>query len=121
MRTRMVCLEDGITSCGFRKMAAYVAQLHPGTESCYISTERYRSVRTAVRGMGDKAVINDEQIDEMAQDLKDSDLIGFSSMTGYADLTHRVIKRIRELNPSVYIHWDGVACAMQHTTTRQGA
>ncbi|MEA2296493.1 MAG: hypothetical protein QOE86_4132, partial [Solirubrobacteraceae bacterium] len=78
MRTRMVCLEDGITSCGFRKMAAYVAQLEPGTESFYISTERYRSVKTAVRGMGDKAVIGDEQVDEMAQGLADSDLIGFS-------------------------------------------
>ncbi|MEA2222871.1 MAG: anaerobic magnesium-protoporphyrin monomethyl ester cyclase, partial [Solirubrobacteraceae bacterium] len=108
MRTRMVCLEDGITSCGFRKMAAYVAQLQPGTESFYISTERYRSVRTAVRGMGDKAVIGDEQVDEMAHGLQDADLIGFSSMTGYSDLTRRVIKRIRELNPSVYMIWGGI-------------
>src|SRR4030095_8816475 len=102
MRTRMVCLEDGITSCGFRKMAAYAAQLQPGTESFYISTERYRSVRTAVRGIGDKAEVGDEQVDEIAQGLADSDLIGFSSMTGYSALTHRVVKRIRELNPSVY-------------------
>ena len=108
MRTRMVCLEDGITSCGFRKMAAFVTQIHPGTESFYISTERYRSVRTAVRGMGDKAVIGDEQVDEMAQGLKDSDLIGFSSMTGYSDLTRRVVKRVRELNPSVYMIWGGI-------------
>ena len=50
MRVKMVCLEDGVTSCGFRKMAAYVEQLHPGTESCYISTERYRSVRAASGG-----------------------------------------------------------------------
>jgi len=108
MRTRMVCLEDGITSCGFRKMAAYVAQLHAGTESFYISTERYRSVRTAVRGMGDKAVIGDEQVDEMAQGLADADLIGFSSMTGYAELTRRLIKRIREINPAVYMIWGGI-------------
>ena len=108
MRTRMVCLEDGITSCGFRKMAAYVAQLEPGTESFYISTERYRSVKTAVRGMGDKAVIGDEQVDEMAQGLADSDLIGFSSMTGYAELTRRLIKRIREINPGVYMIWGGI-------------
>ena len=46
MKTKMVCLEDGITSCGFRKMAAYVAQLEEDTESCYITTtKRWRSVR----------------------------------------------------------------------------
>ncbi len=108
MKTQMVCLEDGITSCGFRKMAAYVAQLEPETESVYISTERYRSVKAAVRGMGDKGRMPDEQVDEIAQGLKGSDLVGFSSMTGYADLTHRVIKRLRELNPSTYIVWGGI-------------
>ena len=108
MRTRMVCLEDGITSCGFRKMAAFVAQLEPETESFYISTERYRSVRTAVRGMGDKAEVGDEQVDEIAQGLKDSELIGFSSMTGYSELTRRVVARVRELNPSVYMIWGGI-------------
>ena len=108
MKTQMVCLEDGITSCGFRKMAAYVAQLEPGTESVYISTERYRSVKAAVRGMGDKGRMPDEQVDEIAQGLKDADLVGFSSMTGYADLTHRVIKRLRELNPPTYIVWGGI-------------
>ena len=108
MKTQMVCLEDGITSCGFRKMAAYVAQLEPGTESVYISTERYRSVKAAVRGMGDKGRMPDEQVDEIAQGLKGSDLVGFSSMTGYADLTHRVIRRLRELNPQTYIVWGGI-------------
>ena len=113
MRTRMVCLADGITSCGFRKMAAYAARLQAGTESFYISTERYRSVRTAVRGMADKAVVGDEQVDEIAQGLADADLIGFSSMTGYAELTHRVIKRIRQLNPSVYMIWGGIHAIIQ--------
>ena len=108
MRVKMVCLEDGVTSCGFRKMAAYVERLHPGTESCYISTERYRSVRAAVRGMGDKAEVSEDQVDEIGQNLKDSDLIGFSSMTGYADLTRRVIKRVRELNPQTYMIWGGI-------------
>ena len=108
MRVKMVCLEDGITSCGFRKMAAYVERLHPGTESCYISTERYRSVRAAVRGMGDRAVVSDTQVDEIAEGLRGSDLIGFSSMTGYAELTRRVIKRVRELSPQTYMIWGGI-------------
>ncbi|MDQ3850685.1 MAG: radical SAM protein, partial [Actinomycetota bacterium] len=109
MRIQMVCLEDGITSCGFRKMAAYVARLNEQTESCYVSTQRYRSVRTAVKGtLGDKGQLGEEQVDEIAQGLKDADLLGFSSMTGYADLTRRVIKRVRELNPSTYMIWGGI-------------
>ena len=49
--------------------------------------------------MGDKARVSDDQVDEIGQGLKDADLIGFSSMTGYAELTRRVIKRVRELDP----------------------
>jgi anaerobic magnesium-protoporphyrin IX monomethyl ester cyclase len=110
MKTKMVCLEDGITSCGFRKMAAYVAQLEPDTESCYITTtKRWRSVRGAIAGtIGDKPHIGDEEIDEMAQGLKDAELIGYSSMTGYSDLTARVIKRVRELSPDTYQIWGGI-------------
>jgi radical SAM superfamily enzyme YgiQ (UPF0313 family) len=29
-------------------------------------------------------------------------------MTGYADLTHRIIRRVRHLNPSVYMIWGGI-------------
>ncbi len=110
MKTKMVCLEDGITSCGFRKMAAYVAELEPDTESCYITTtSRWRSVRGALAGtIGNKPIIGDDEIDEMAHGLKDAELIGYSSMTGYADLTRRVIKRVRELSPDTYQIWGGI-------------
>ena len=58
--------------------------------------------------MGDKGRMPDEQVDEIAHGLAGSDLVGLSSMTGYADLTHRVIKRLRELSPSTYIVWGGI-------------
>ena len=110
MRIQLVCLEDGITSCGFRKVAAYVERLHPGTESCYVSTRSYRTVRAAVSGtMGTLSTLLDaEQVEEIAQGLRHAELLGFSSMTGYAGLTRGVIKRVRELNPSAYIVWGGI-------------
>ena len=110
MRIQLVCLEDGITSCGFRKVAAYVERLHPGTESCYVSTRSYRTVRAAVSGtMGTlSTLLDEEQVEEIAQGLRHADLLGFSSMTGYAGLTRGVIKRVRELNPSAYIVWGGI-------------
>ena len=110
MRIQLVCLEDGITSCGFRKLAAYAERLHPGTRSCYVSTRSYRTVRAAVSGtMGTLATVHDRaQVEEIAQGLCKADLLGFSSMTGYAGLTRRVIQRVRELNPSVYMVWGGI-------------
>jgi len=110
LRIQLVCLEDGITSCGFRKVAAYVERLHPGTESCYVSTRSYRTVRAAVSGtMGTLSTLLDaEQVEEIAQGLRHAELLGFSSMTGYAGLTRGVIKRVRELNPSAYIVWGGI-------------
>jgi radical SAM superfamily enzyme YgiQ (UPF0313 family) len=106
---RLVCLEDGITSCGFRKIAAYVSRLNPETESCYISTNRYRSLKNAIRGTyGGKGELGDSEVDEIAHGLAGSDLVGFSSMTGYADLTRRVIKRLREIDPKTFILWGGI-------------
>lgn len=108
MRVRLVCLEDGITSCGFRKMAAFAQRLHPGAESCYVSTQRYLGVRSAVAGSIGRGQLGDDQVDEIAERLAGADVLGFSSMTGYAALTRRVIQRVRERNPSVYMIWGGI-------------
>src|SRR6202035_1447591 len=109
MQVRMVSLEDGITSCGFRKMAAFVAGLNADTQACYVTTNRYRGIRNALfGGLGSGGGLADDEVDEIAQGLSTADLIGFSSMTGYADLTHRIIRRVRELNPSVYMIWGGI-------------
>ncbi len=104
----MVCLEDGIMSCGFRKMAAWVERLNEDTETCYISTNRYGGLRYLRGQMGDSPAIDADGIDEIARGLADADLIGFSSMTGYSDLTKSVITRIRELSPRPYLIWGGI-------------
>jgi len=105
----MVCLEDGITSCGFRKMAAYVTELNPETESCYVSTNQFHRFGNNVLGrFGTIGELSDDGVDEVAQHLVRSDLIGFSSMTGYADLTRRIIKRVREVDPTTFMMWGGI-------------
>ncbi len=109
MRIKMVCLEDGITSCGFRKMAAYVAKLNPDTESCYVSTNRFKSLPNLLRGtFGTEGELTDDGVDQIAQHLATADMVGFSSMTGYAELTRRVAKRIRTIDPSTFIIWGGI-------------
>jgi anaerobic magnesium-protoporphyrin IX monomethyl ester cyclase len=60
----MVCLEDGITSCGFRKIPAHVAQLNPDTEAYYVTTNRYRGIRNALfGGLGSGGELNDDEVD----------------------------------------------------------
>jgi anaerobic magnesium-protoporphyrin IX monomethyl ester cyclase len=108
VKVKMVCLEDGITSCGFRKMAAYVARINADTEALYVTTGRYRGIRAALFGLGSGGGLTDDEVDEIAQGLLGADLIGFSSMTGYADLTRRVSQRLRTLDPSVYQVWGGI-------------
>src|SRR5215210_1644460 len=98
MRIKMVCLEDGITSCGFRKMAAFVANLNPDTESCYVSTNQFKALKNLIQGtLGVTGELNDEGVDLAAQYLAQADMVGYSSMTGYSELTRRIIKRVREI------------------------
>jgi radical SAM superfamily enzyme YgiQ (UPF0313 family) len=91
-------------------MAAYVARLNPDTTAYYVTTtQQYKSVRNAVSGhRGDGGELSDDQVDEVARGLLGSDLIGFSSMTGYAELMRRISRRVRELDPSVYMVWGGI-------------
>jgi len=105
----MVCLEDGITSCGFRKMAAYVLRHNADTEACYVTTNRYRGIRNALfGGLGSGGALTADEAAEVALGLVGADLIVFSSMTGYADLTQRIVRRVRELSPSTFMIWGGI-------------
>ena len=91
MKIHMVSLEDGITATGFRKMAAYVERLNADTRVFYVGTQRYRSMwKSFVRKMGETRAFGDDQIDEIAQGLAGADIVAFSSMTGYSDLTKRL-------------------------------
>jgi len=110
LRIKLVSLEDGITSCGFRKIAAYIARVNPETESYYVSTtKQFLSIRNAIRGtFGENVEVGDQQVDEIARGLADADLLGFSAMTGYAGLTRRVIRRVREIAPRTFMIWGGI-------------
>ena len=109
MRIKMVCLEDGITSCGFRKMAAYVERTNPDSEARYVSTDMFGRFGKYILGLpGCVGELDDDGVDELAQGLTGNDLVGFSSMTGYSDLTRRIITRLRKLEPDTYIVWGGI-------------
>jgi hypothetical protein len=84
LRIRLVNLEDGIISCGFRKMASLIESLNPETQAYYICTSSYRSFLSAVLGRtGDEGMLSRECIDEIARDLVKADLVGSWCMTGF--------------------------------------
>ena len=109
MRIKLVSLEDGITACGFRKFAAFAARLEPDTRSYYVSTVGgLRSIRNNLRRRRGSGELGADDVDVIARELADCDILGLSSMTGYADLTRAVIARVRELRPETFIVWGGI-------------
>src|SRR5260370_26093678 len=109
MKIHLVSLEDGITAIGFRRMAAFIEQINPNTRVFYVGTRRYLSLSKLIwRTMGEARSFGREEIDEIAEDLAGADLVAFSSMTGYANLTKALASRIREINPRAYVMWGGI-------------
>lgn len=105
----MVSMEDGIMACGFRKFAGTVERLIPDARFCFVSTNDFRSLSSALIGnTGGGGELDAVAIDEIAQGLVGNDLLGFSSMTGYAGLTKAVIKRVREIDSATTIIWGGI-------------
>lgn len=109
MKIHMISLEDGITAIGFRKIASYVERLNSDTKIFYVGTRSYRSFwKSFSRAMGDAREFTADDVDEIAQGLADADIIAFSSMSGYSDLTKRLVARVRQASPSSYVMWGGI-------------
>src|SRR5437764_1211081 len=109
MKIHLVSLEDGITATGFRKFAAYAEKINPDTRTFYVGTQRYRSMwKSFARKVGEGRSFGANEVEEIARELANADVVAFSSMTGYADLTKELATRVRELNPKAYTMWGGI-------------
>ncbi len=108
MKIAMVCVEDGLMSVGTRKMTAFVRTLNPDTTASYVTYDNFRSLWRTLLGENGASRFSEELISEMAEPLAKADMVCFSSMTGYAVLTSKIIRRIREINPHSYIVWGGI-------------
>jgi radical SAM superfamily enzyme YgiQ (UPF0313 family) len=109
MKIHLVSLEDGITATGFRKFAAYAEKINADTRTFYVGTQRYRSMwKSFARKVGETRAFGAKEVDEIAHELAAADVVAFSSMTGYADLTKELATRVREINPNAYTMWGGI-------------
>lgn len=109
MKIAIVCVEDGLASVGVRKMASLIRSLNKDTMLYYVPYKNSRSLYEAWRGThGDSDDVSEDIVREIAEALGDADIVGFSSMTSYSDLTKEIIAQIRKVNPKTYIIWGGI-------------
>ena len=108
MRVNLVCVEDGIISVGFRKMVSYARLQEPDTHGYFVALNNNLSLINLLTGKyGEAKQISSKLIEEIAEPLAQGDIVGFSSMTGYAELTKKIILKIQAINPKIYVLWGG--------------
>jgi len=108
MKIKLVNVEDGIISCGFRKMSAFVERLNQDTHSYYVTTKDSRALSTKLLSRYGTSSLEAEAVDEIADGLLDADLLGFSCMTAYSDLTRAIIARVKAKSSRPYVLWGGI-------------
>jgi len=64
--------------------------------------------KSFARKVGETRAFGAREVDEIAHELAAADVVAFSSMTGYADLTKELATRVREINPNAYTMWGGI-------------
>ena len=104
MRINLVSVEDSLMTVGLRKLISYTKSLHSDLGSYFIPLKRNRSIwRMATGDFGDVSGLSDsnpEEIRRVAETLSKADIVGFSCMTGYADLAKSIMRDIKNLNPN---------------------
>ena len=109
MKIIFCSVENGIISIGFRKIASFVKAIHPDIEVCYVTPSNLYSRIDAVVNFGNTS--NDLPIKDtkaVAKYLSKADILCFSSMTPFADLTKKIVQYTREINPNTYMVWGGI-------------
>jgi len=109
MKIIFCSVENGIISIGFRKIASFVKAIHPDIEVCYVTPSNLYSRIDAVVNFGNTN--NDLPIKDrkaVAKYLAKADILCFSSMTPFADLTKKIVQYTREINPNTYMVWGGI-------------
>lgn len=109
MKISFVSIENGIIAIGFRKMASMVRSIHPETEVCYISPEKILSFYSWLGKSGKiDGSIPIQDLENIARHLSEADMVCFSSMTPFAELTKQVISAIRRVSAGTFIVWGGI-------------
>jgi len=109
MKIVFVSVENGIISIGFRKVVSFAKMIQPDIEVCYITPSNMYSPVDAIVNFGNTSNdLPEKDTREVAKYLSKADMLCFSSMTPFADLTKKIVKYTREINPNTYMVWGGI-------------
>lgn len=109
MKIKLLSIEDNINVLGFRKIASQIKKLNADTSVYYVTVYNFHSIRRVLFGrMKKDKNLSVERVDEIVSHLADADIVGISSMTGYAPATKDVFRAIRQKNPKAFLIWGGI-------------
>ena len=109
MKIIFVSVENGIISIGFRKIVSFAKVIHPEIEVCYITPSNMYSAVDAIVNFGNtNSDLPEKDVKKVAEYLGKADMVCFSSMTPFADLTKKIVKYTREINSNTYMVWGGI-------------
>lgn len=108
MKINLVSFEDSVTAIGLRRVAAFVERINPDTHVYFVGTAQRSMLKSVLGRDGDTGEFGERDLDLIAEAIADADVVGVSSMTGYAEITKKVLTRVRKLNPSAFVIWGGI-------------
>ena len=109
MKISFIAIGNDIQPIGFRKMASMARSIHSSVEVCYIVVKNpffYTNIFQKSGNVDFKFSANDLEI--IGKHLKNTDMVCFSSMTMFANLTKDIINEIRSKYPEKFILWGGI-------------
>lgn len=99
---------NGIDNFGIRKLASHIRSIHHETELFFLTPGKHRGLVETLLMKGESD-LGESEISEIADALCEADIVGISSMTGYAPIVKRIIKSIRKRTQvGPYIVWGGI-------------
>jgi anaerobic magnesium-protoporphyrin IX monomethyl ester cyclase len=108
VKIKLLTLEDGLANPGFRKFAAFVKRINADTDVYFVVTGNFRSFWHLLFTQIAANALADPDVEAIAAEVADADIIGLSSMTQYAGSTVKLIEAVRRRNPKAYIVWGGI-------------
>lgn len=106
-RIKLVSVECDIFSIGFRRIAAVAKHVDPSVEICLVKTG-YLFSETSHFFSNQNIYLKDQDIVQISKYLSDAEMIGFSSLSMFAESVEKIIKCVKTINPDIFIIWGGV-------------
>jgi len=111
LKVKFVSVEEGVSALGFRRVAAIARVLFPATEIYFLPVGNLYSISKHINPSSESG-LSDDQIDRIAREFADADLVAFSSMTPSAEWVEKIAGAIKHINPEVFILWGGSHCIL---------